>query len=104
MGRSKKVEDERERAPEWALPMRMRTSEADEEIRSSSPSSPSVPMVVGDSPCESRTSPGKPKSTRRGALFVFKKKRGDPLPPINKTQELIAVLAFSADGSWGLPL
>ncbi len=47
MGRSKKVEDERERTPEWALPMRMRTSEADEEIRSSSPSSPSVPMVVG---------------------------------------------------------
>ena len=50
MGRSKKVEDARERAPEWALPMRMRTSEADEEIRRSSPAEPSAPMVVGAPP------------------------------------------------------
>ncbi len=88
MEKSKKVEDTRERAPEWALPMRMRTSEADEEIRRSSPSSPSAPMVVGDSPCESRTSPGNQKSTRRGALFLYsKRKGGDPLPPFNKKQE-----------------
>ncbi|EDL63785.1 hypothetical protein BSG1_10663 [Bacillus sp. SG-1] len=89
------------------------------------------------SPCESRTSPGKPKSTRSGALFLYiEKKKGEILkqiPVLRRSEDgeeqegrgregentgvgsahedvnersgrrdspLIAVRAFSADGSW----
>jgi hypothetical protein len=69
MGRSKKVEDERERAPQWA------TAHEDASERSGRRDSPLIAVRAFSadgswvSPCESRTLPGELKEYPRGALF-----------------------------------
>ncbi|MGM0846954.1 MAG: hypothetical protein ACQEUT_18500, partial [Bacillota bacterium] len=75
MGRSKKVEDTRERTPEWA------TAHEDVSERSGRRDSPLIAVLAlsadgsWGSPCESRTSPGKLKEYPRGALFCIEKNK-----------------------------
>ncbi|MGD7025279.1 hypothetical protein ACQCVK_22395, partial [Rossellomorea vietnamensis] len=61
----------------WGGARRSRTSEADEEIRRSSPSSPSAPMVVGSPPVRVGRRQANQRVPKVVLFFAFKK-GGDP--------------------------